>query len=70
MLIPSSFRLPFINVILLNSTRLVGLAALVAVVNSDTLYHSLPHFQPQVAIIMDALLPPFFEVDLPALNHE
>ena len=52
------------------STRLVGLAALAAVVNSDTLYHSVSHFQPQVAIIMAALLLPFFQVDLSVLNHE
>ena len=52
------------------STRLVGLAALAAVVNSDALYHSLTHFQSQVATIMAALLLPVFQVDVSVLNHE
>ena len=52
------------------STRLVGLAALVGAVNSEALYHSLTHFQPQVTIMLRALLLPFFQVDISVLDHE
>ena len=52
------------------SMRLVGLAALVGVVNSEALYHSLTHFQPQVNVIMRALVLPFYQVDVSELDHE
>ena len=51
-------------------TRLVGLAALVGVVNSEALYHSTTHFQTQVSVIMRALLVPCLQVDVSVLDHE
>ncbi|KAH9918217.1 uncharacterized protein BXZ73DRAFT_92274 [Epithele typhae] len=53
-----------------NRMRLVGLVALASVVNSQALYHSSTHFQPQVEVIMSALLIPFFQVDISVLDHE
>ncbi|KAI0698551.1 hypothetical protein C8T65DRAFT_660552 [Cerioporus squamosus] len=53
-----------------NRTRLVGLAALVGVVNSEALYHSMTYFQSQVSVIMRALLVPFLQVDVSVLDHE
>ncbi|KAI0750655.1 hypothetical protein C8Q80DRAFT_1217629 [Daedaleopsis nitida] len=53
-----------------NRTRLVGLAALVGAVNSEALFHSPTYFQPQVTVIMRALLLPLFQVDIPALDNE
>ncbi len=62
---------PFLrNADFILSTRLVGLAALVGVVNSEALYHSMTYFQPQVSVIMRALLVPFLQVDVPVLDHE
>ncbi|KAI0368151.1 hypothetical protein BV20DRAFT_948958 [Pilatotrama ljubarskyi] len=51
-------------------TRLIGLAALVGAVNSEALYKPSAQFQPQVSIIMRALLIPLLEVDVSVLNHE
>ncbi|KAI0650320.1 hypothetical protein C8Q79DRAFT_902424 [Trametes meyenii] len=53
-----------------NRTRLIGLAALVGAVNSEALYKPSAQFQPQVSIIMRALLTPLLEVDIPVLDHE
>lgn len=51
-------------------TRLIGLAALVGAVNSEALYKPSGQFQPQVSIIMRALLIPLLQVDVSVLNHE
>ncbi|KAI0775921.1 hypothetical protein BD413DRAFT_255861 [Trametes elegans] len=53
-----------------NRTRLIGLAALVGAVNSEALYKPSAQFQPQVSIIMRALLIPLLQVDVSVLNHE
>ncbi|KAH9853607.1 hypothetical protein C2E23DRAFT_728277 [Lenzites betulinus] len=53
-----------------NRTRLIGLAALVGAVNSEALYKPSGQFQPQVSIIMRALLIPLLQVDVSVLNHE
>ncbi|KAI0638061.1 hypothetical protein C8Q77DRAFT_1089093 [Trametes polyzona] len=53
-----------------NRTRLIGLAALVGAVNSEALYKPPAQFQPQVSIIMRALLIPLLQVDVSVLNHE
>ncbi|OCH92881.1 hypothetical protein OBBRIDRAFT_772486 [Obba rivulosa] len=53
-----------------NRTRLVGLAALMAAVNSEALFHPSTHFKPQVSIIMHALLTSVLEVDVATLEHE
>ncbi len=51
-------------------TRLIGLAALVGAVNSEALYKPSAQFQPQVSIIMRALLIPLLQVDVSVLSHE
>ncbi|OJT13104.1 Protein EFR3 [Trametes pubescens] len=53
-----------------NRTRLIGLAALVGAVNSEALYKPSAQFQPQVSIIMRALLIPLLQVDVSVLSHE
>ncbi|CDO71328.1 hypothetical protein BN946_scf184908.g86 [Trametes cinnabarina] len=53
-----------------NRTRLIGLAALASAVNSEALYKPSAQFQPQVSIIMRALLIPLLQVDVSVLNHE
>ncbi|KAI1795120.1 hypothetical protein LXA43DRAFT_65163 [Ganoderma leucocontextum] len=53
-----------------NRTRLVGLAALASAVNSEALFHSQTHFQIQVRVLMRAILPLFFQVDVPVLDDQ
>ncbi|TFY61600.1 hypothetical protein EVJ58_g4417 [Rhodofomes roseus] len=53
-----------------NRTRLVGLAALIAAVHSEALYHSSTHFKLQVSTVTSALLTPLLEADVDTLNHE
>ncbi|KAL6309605.1 hypothetical protein BKA93DRAFT_274079 [Sparassis latifolia] len=53
-----------------NRTRLVGLAALTAAVNSDALFHSITQFKTQVSTMMPALLAPLLEVDTNLLEFE
>ncbi|KAJ3014098.1 hypothetical protein NUW54_g1393 [Trametes sanguinea] len=53
-----------------NRTRLIGLAALASAVNSEALYKPSAQFQPQVSIIMRALMIPLLQVDVSVLNHE
>ncbi|KAI9001445.1 hypothetical protein BD414DRAFT_474648, partial [Trametes punicea] len=53
-----------------NRTRLIGLAAIAGAVNSEALYKPSAQFQPQVSIIMQALLIPVLQVDVSVLDHE
>ncbi|KAH9938265.1 uncharacterized protein B0H18DRAFT_966299 [Fomitopsis serialis] len=53
-----------------NRTRLVGLAALIAAVHSEALYHTSTHFKLQVSTVTPALLIPLLDVDVETLNQE
>ncbi|KZT74275.1 hypothetical protein DAEQUDRAFT_781708 [Daedalea quercina L-15889] len=53
-----------------NRTRLVGLAALIAAVHSEALYHASTHFKLQMSVIIPALFTPILEVGIDTLNHE
>ncbi|EJF61134.1 hypothetical protein BD309DRAFT_947572 [Dichomitus squalens] len=53
-----------------NRTRLVGLAAFIGTVSSEALYHSQTYFQTQVQILMRAILPLLFQVDVVVLEQQ
>lgn len=55
---------------LFDSTRLVGLAALVGVVTSEVLYNSTSQFKVQISTLIPAFLVPLLEVDISALDNE
>lgn len=54
----------------MNRTRLVGLAALTAVVTSEALYHSTQQLKAQVSVFMVALVAPLLLVEVLALDQE